>query len=383
MTESRTDEIDEIKNEIRALARQIRYISSLDDRKDFQEKVAKAIEQLEELLDAESNAILKNFRNDLSNLVGVAETHGGRIAQVEESVRQLGGKTLTTEKDLETVILGGRPRGQQVSQWLHEAFREVNDPNQTQSFSCPIRDVWLHDTVGKYALTPIEYDVLASTYFRSEVNKLAAYTESITELLTARKTTEVSAIARNLQSKGLLELKPPEGWKELGRKPELIFYLTPEARKLWFTTSLSPSAGGVNHGKLEERRFLLSLTKDKPLKAYFTIPQGGAGNRCDGVLLDRIERSGDLVWKWWDLTAVQYETSSTIKGNDSTAAESEGQVFCNMIIPFVYGAKHLEVVCLEDDKEKLEEIKNELPESLRHDARTNTDRIKIVSVTLQ
>lgn len=342
--------IDQIRERISQLCQKLRDLNFISEvsQGDFQRKIAESIELLEKLLDDEWKLTSLDLRTGLESLTKAHGTQELRIAGIEESVKQLGARSLPGW--VASDIFEGNVYGTEVQGLIQRAWKYVNNPTQ---YICPIRQKWL--TPDQRNIRPHHFDVLAAVYMMNNVASQLAYAKSIADL-TGAKTSDVTKAGTQLMSWNYLQgsLMTKGKWNSPGPLP-YVYGLTDRGMRLFLPLGAG-SAGGSTHAALELLWFRKNL-EETPERGYFTIQVPGK-ERCDGLFLGR---DGSTEWKWYDLTAVQYETPQEVEKRSSIERDKEGQVFRNMIIRFAYGVKHLEVVCVAKSEPKLTSLKDALP----------------------
>jgi len=218
-------------------------------------------------------------------------------------------------------------------------------------------------------LAPIDLDVLGSIYL---LNRSKGYA-TVSDIRgnkglspTALKYYLTQLQQGNLVSAGRLQ----KNQYPLPYKPPISYSLTKPAMQMFLGPSPMSNTGDL-HYAMETEIFHEAL-KSKPPVLYLSIPQEPGENRCDGILVERLDSK---AFKWHDIVAVNIETPEEVRAHSSMKQGREGQVFLNMITPFEHGAKELFVGCLNESEQKLKELKEALPSSL-------SSRIYVSVVTL-
>jgi len=213
---------------------------------------------------------------------------------------------------------------------------------------------WL--TGDQSDLAPIDLDVLGAIYL---LNKKKGYaTLSAIRGRRGLSSTSLKAFLADLETRrNLVCLRRLEkNQYPLPYKPPMSYSLTKNAITMFLGSSPMSNAGDLHHA-MEVEIFHEAL-KTKPPVLYLSIAQQPGQNRCDGILVERVDNK---VFKWNEIVAVNIETPDEVRAHSSTTKGKEGQVFLNMITPFQHGAKELAVFCLKESEGKLQKLRKALP----------------------
>ena len=302
---------------------------------------------------------LKMFQEMLDRRIDqqkrVLMTHEYRLA-ITETALETAGRTSEPRPYFE--IYDSKTFGKRVKELLQKSWNNVTDT----SLVPPILD-WL--TPSQRGLKPAEYDLILSIHLLSKNQYVHA---SAVEGILGWKKNDIRDVARRFRMRGLIQERKlsREEWNTTGTPP-VVYFVADDALKM-FVSNLSTN--GPLHDAMELKVFLESARLSPP--ELFLTTQSLGKPRCDSILAKRIDRK---EWNWRTLTAINIETPEEVRAHSSIEPDKEGQVFSNMLTPFVSGAKYVEVACLEESVEKLSELKNVLPKWL-------SDRIKVRVVTV-
>ena len=245
--------------------------------------------------------------------------------------------------------------GSLVTQLLEQGWKKVNSLTLLDPFT-----KWL--TNEQRSLLPPSFDVVAAVYLNTSGVSEYAHVSNLARQIGWLKKGEVGQIASSLVAKDYLAERwlTEQEWALPGSRPR-VFRLTDRLVAQLFGNQTTNMAGGSIHRAME-RQFFREAISASPPRLFMAIPQLTGESRPDGVLVERVDSK---CWDWGNACAVNFETDQEVRAHSSTRPDNEGEVYLNLLRPFVQGCKGLIVVCLQDSEKKLTELVNELPSWLQ------------------
>jgi hypothetical protein len=297
--------------------------------------------------------LAEDERKDLKERTGIlgriASTHETRIAALEETIQQA--RTGTSPTEFPFDVFGGKLYGSKVQGLIEKAWHAINSPSLTNE----IVEKWL--TPEQQSILPYEFEVMACTYLINTGSVKLATLANLEARIRWMKKTEIGNVAKALRIRGYLRgrLVDKREHPGPGVRP-FVDELTERGMALFLGSSKSASTGGATHMAMELEIFRQAISQSPP-QLYMSVMQVFGETRCDGVKRDKMNSKTFS----FDVKAVQIETEGSVRSHSSIEPNKEGQVFLNLIAPFAFGAKRLEVVCLEESEPKLLELRAALP----------------------
>jgi hypothetical protein len=328
---------------------------------EYMQNVRNALRTIERQPSDQNTWRERKTQRDLDSLGNVANSHEIRLAAVETAVQELGKQALPLQAAFD--VFEGKLFSPRVRELIQKAWYSINNPRLIR----PFQDWLIHEQLR---MVPTELDILAGIYLLDSSTGYA-HLSSIRGCIDWMKSSEIRDLATRLMARGLLvgrQLKKSE-WSHPGVLP-YVYQLSERALGIFLGPSASAATGSI-HSAMEMEIFLDAL-RSSPPRLYLSVPAVPGESRCDGVLVDRIDSK---AFNWAAVTAVNYETPEEVRAHACKEPEKEGQVYINMILPFVHGAKYLVIVCLQESADRIAELRNALPSWM-------SDRIKIRIVKL-
>jgi hypothetical protein len=269
--------------------------------------------------------------------------------QLRQVTRDLGSVQRILSAIYDEKIFEHQVYGTELSELIKNAWFAIRSPRTVDKiFNWGLKP-------EQRSIKPYEYDVIAGIYLLSK-RRLAANSNTLDGMVLGKNKGEIKRSAENLMKRGYVkEQHSQAARKKRGPRPT-NFKLTPDGLALLLSSG-SPSTRDLKtHRDMELKRFRQAI-RQRPMEAYMSTRQI-PGVRCAAIVRGRKDSENFSE----EVRAINIVTHKDVQQDSSTQPD---QVCLNMVTPFTFGAKRLEIVHKKTSLRTLMELWNTLPQWLR------------------
>jgi hypothetical protein len=260
---------------------------------------------------------------------------------------------------LDEKIFDHKPFSDELKELIKRAYFNIHSPHRDNR----IEELGL--TKSQDPLKPSQYDILARTYLLAPT-RLGANSNTLDGHVEGLNHEGIKRHAILLRDLGYLMIQKARARKHVSGVHPDNYHLTQKGKEVLLDETRSlPTENRDIHADLERKRLIQAVTHPPYPEVYMCTREDIGNNlqeidRCDAIV--RCRKGGESYSE--GVRAVIIETDKDFERH-SYRPKKEGKVFINMVTPFIFGAKSLEIIYEPTSTPELQKMWNALPSWLQ------------------